>query len=453
MMPEKPTTLDSWLHTHFTCPDCGNLHAIPTEVVVIGEGALKKVPSVLKRIGLNGKGLLIADEDTYRAAGREVERVLRQSGAGIETLLLDEPVKADEVALKRVAERITPEHRFLLAVGSGTINDIVKRTAFEAGLPHLVCPTAPSMNGYTSSIAAMTINGLKQTLEAYPPMAVIADVEVLTHAPPAMIRAGLGDLLSKNVSLADWKLARRIRDDAYCPLPSEMVASIAGKCAAHAEEIGRGERIAIRELMEGLILSGFSMVVAGSSSPASGGEHLISHTWDMAAEEAGRPHALHGAQVGVATLVTAKLYEILSQWTPDRIDVDALVAVHESWDTVEARLRSEHSGNYDAVREEAKAKFLSEEALRGELTKIKREWGAIWSDLSGVLRPFEEIRTVLEKAGAPTKVADLGLDHTALRAALLSAKDIRARYTVLDFAHELGLLIPLADRVIEESGV
>ena len=452
-MPEKSIPLDSWLHSRFTCPDCGNVHAIPTEVVVIGEGALKKVPSVLKRIGLNGKGLLIADGDTARAAGREVERVLRQSGVGIETLLLDEPVKADEVALKHVAERITPEHHFLLAVGSGTINDIVKRTGFEAGLPYLVCPTAPSMNGYTSSIAAMTINGLKQTLEARPPKAVIADIEVVAQAPIAMIRSGLGDLLSKSVSLADWKLAHRIRDDAYCPLPSEMMASISQQCFAHAEAIGRGERAAIRELMEGLILSGFSMVVAGSSSPASGGEHLISHYWDMAAEEDGRPHALHGAQVGVATLVTAKLYEILSQWTPDRIDVDALVAAHESWDVVDARLRRTHKASYASVREQAKAGYFSGEALRGELTKIKREWDNIWRDLSGVPRPFEEIKRVLEKAGAPIKVADLGLDHTALRAALLNAKDIRARYTVLDFAHELGLLIPLADRVIEESGV
>ncbi|MCK5120058.1 MAG: sn-glycerol-1-phosphate dehydrogenase, partial [Candidatus Latescibacteria bacterium] len=429
------------------------VHAIPTEVVVIEEGALKKLPSVLKRIGLSGKGLLIADKLTFQAAGREVERVLRQSDVGIDVLLLDDPVKADEVALKQVAQHLAPEHRFLLAVGSGTINDIVKRTGYQMGLPYLVCPTAPSMNGYTSSIAAMTISGLKQTLEAHPPRAVIADVEVVAQAPIGMIRAGLGDLLSKSVSLADWKLAHRIRDDAYCPLPAEMVASIARKCAAHAEGIGRGERTAIRELMEGLILSGFSMVVAGSSSPASGGEHLISHYWDMAAEGGGRPHALHGAQVGVATLVTAKLYEKLSQWTPDRIDVDALVAAHEFWDVVDARLRKEHRGNYDAVREEAKANMLSEEALREELTKIKQEWNKIWSDLSGVLRPFEEIKRVLEKAGAPTQVADLGLDHAALRAAFLGAKDIRARYTVLDFAHELGLLIPLADRVIEESGV
>ncbi|MCD6334589.1 MAG: sn-glycerol-1-phosphate dehydrogenase [Candidatus Latescibacteria bacterium] len=452
-MPEKSMTIDSWLHTRFTCPACGNVHTIPTEVVVIEEGALKKVPSVLKRIGLNGKGLLVADKLTFQAAGREVERVLKQNDVGIDVLLLDDPVKADERALKHVAERITLEHRFLLAVGSGTINDIVKRTGFEAGLPYLVCPTAPSMNGYTSSVAAMTINGLKQTLEAHPARAVIADVEVVAQAPIAMIRAGLGDLLSKSVSLADWKLAHRIRGGFYCPLPSEMVASITQKCSEHAAGIGRGERTAIRELMEGLILSGFSMVVAGSSSPASGGEHLISHYWDMAAEEDGRPHALHGAQVGVATLVTAKLYEILSQWTPDRIDVDALVAAHEPWDAVDARLRSEHGGNYVAVRKEAKASYLSGEVLRGELTKIKQEWDEIWSDLSGVLRPFSEIKTVLKKAGAPIQVADLGLDHTALRAAFLGAKDIRARYTVLDFAHELGLLIPLADRVIEESGV
>ena len=446
-------TIESWVHTTFTCPACGKVHTIPTEIVVIEESALKTVPSVLKRIGLKGGGLLVADELTYRAAGAEVEQGLKQSAAEIDVLLLDEPVRADECALKRVARSIAPEHRFLLAVGSGTINDVVKRCSFEAGLPYLVCPTAPSMNGYTSSIAAVTIRGLKQTLEAHPPKAVISDVEVGAHAPLTMIRAGLADLLSKSVSLADWKLAHRIRGGYYCPLPAEMVASVADRCAEHAAQIGQGERRAVRDLMEGLILSGFSMVVAGSSSPASGGEHLISHTWDMTAEAEGRPYALHGAQVGVATLVTAKLYEKLSQWTPDRIDIEKLVASYEPWEAVDARLRREHRRNYTSVREEARAKHLSEEALRGELTKIKRDWNKIWSDLSGVLRPFSEIKTMLEKAGAPTTVADLGLDHKSLREALLNAKDIRRRYTVLDFAHELGLLIPLADTVIEESGV
>ena len=122
-MPEKSMTIDSWLHTRFTCPACGNVHTIPTEVVVIEEGALKKVPSVLKRIGLNGKGLLVADKLTFQAAGREVERVLKQNDVGIDVLLLDDPVKADERALKHVAERITLEHRFLPPSAPGLAAD------------------------------------------------------------------------------------------------------------------------------------------------------------------------------------------------------------------------------------------------------------------------------------------------------------------------------------------
>ncbi|MFH1006399.1 MAG: sn-glycerol-1-phosphate dehydrogenase [Candidatus Latescibacterota bacterium] len=452
-MSVKPMTIDSWLHTRFACPSCGTEHAIPTEVVVIEEGALERIPEVLRRIQVAGKGLLVADRTTHQAAGVAVARVLQAGHVAMDSLLLEEPAKADERALEIVARNLGPDHRFLVAVGSGTINDVVKRTGFEKNLPYLVCPTAPSMNGYTSSISAMTIRGLKQTLPASPPKAVVADVGVLACAPRAMIRAGFADLLSKSVSLADWKLAHLIRGVPYCPMPSEMVASIAKQCFAQADGIGRGERGAVRELMEGLILSGFSMVVAGSSSPASGGEHLISHYWDMAAEEAGRSHPLHGAQVGIATLVAAKLYEKLSGWTPDRIDVETLVAAHESWDVVDARLRREHRGNYPCVREEAKSQYLPGEALRAELEKIKREWGNIWSELSGILRPFEEIKTLLETVGAPTQAAELGLDHRALRTAFLGAKDIRARFTVLDFADELGLLESLCDQVIAESGV
>jgi glycerol-1-phosphate dehydrogenase [NAD(P)+] len=268
-----------------------------------------------------------------------------------------------------------------------------------------------------------------------------------------MVRAGLGDLVSKPVSIADWRLASLVADEHYCPLPWRMMEEAFALCRREAEDIGLRKPEAIKVLLEALVLSGFSMAVAGSSSPASGGEHLISHYWDMTAPREGRRRNLHGAQVGVATMITATLYQRLRALDPAEFNVPALVDATVTIEEREAEVRRRHGELAGVVWPEARKKYISPEQRRSRLERVVADWDVIWTELDRFLEPPEVIREILSRAGAITEASELGVSSNEVFRALTEARDIRARYTVLDFAAELGLLDEWAEDVIFESGV
>jgi glycerol-1-phosphate dehydrogenase [NAD(P)+] len=195
------------------------------------------------------------------------------------------------------------------------------------------------------------------------------------------------------------------------------------------------------------------MVVAGSSSPASGGEHLLSHYWDMTAHWHGRQGHLHGAQVGVATLITATLYEKLQRLDPASIDLAALRRRYADWSALEPALRRLHGPLGDAVVLEAHKKYMPLVQKEQEWEFIVQHWQSIWEQLGTILTPAARIREILLQAGAPTRASELGICRAEVRTALLHARDIRGRYTVLDFAHDLGVLDEMCDEVLADSGV
>jgi glycerol-1-phosphate dehydrogenase [NAD(P)+] len=309
------------------------------------------------------------------------------------------------------------------------------------------------MNGYTSAIAAILSKGVKRTMPARPAVAVVADLDVLRTAPAVMTRAGLGDMLSKPVSTADWQLAHLLKGEYYCDVPLRLVEQAERACRRSAVAIGRSAPDGLQPLAEALLLSGISMVLAGSSSPASGGEHLLSHYWDMTAHWHGRQEQLHGAQVGVATLVTATLYEKLRQLDPATIDVARLRRAYADWATYEQAMRRIHGPLADEIVPEARKKYVPLAQKEQEWLFIRDHWQQLWQALDAILLPAAAIRQVLHAAGAPTTMRQLGISATELRHALLHARDIRGRYTVLDFAQDLGVLEGLCDAVLTQSGV
>ena len=437
--------------------DCGVEHTVPTRAVAVGSGVLAQVAAYCTRYLPGKRVLLVADDVTYAIAGERVQRQLEQAGYGVEPLVLtaEEParVHADDATIDRAQAAIHAAIDCVVAVGAGTVNDVAKLASFRAGRPYMVCPTAPSVNGFTSAIAAVMSQGVKRTVPAQLPVAVVADTDILAAAPAVMTRAGLGDLLSKPVSSADWKLAHLIKGEYFCDLPIRMVTDAERACRDSAVLIGRGDAAGAEALTRALLLSGFSMAVAGSSSPASGGEHLISHYWDMTAHWHGRSEELHGAQVGVATLVTATLYEKLQALDPTTLSLTRLRKQYPTWKTLEQHLRSVHGPLAEAVIPEARKKYMPIEAKVREWEYVLGHWQTLWQALRPQLVPAASIREVLRAAGAPTTVSALGISVAEMRTALLHAKDIRGRYTVLDFAHDLGVLAVLCDEVLEESGV
>ena len=310
------------------------------------------------------------------------------------------------------------------------------------------------MNGYTSAIAALTVCGLKKTLPANPPIAVIADLNVLCNAPYELIAAGLGDVMSKPVSNADWQLAHIIRGEHLCTVSLKLLHELEPLYFNNATALAQRAPEAIASLMEALCYSGISMTIAGSSSPASGGEHLIGHTLDMRAPIVGRALNLHGAQVGVATIFCATLYERLLQLDVAQVDVERLVQRYVPLDEWMPKLRTFFGHTARVVFDELAVKYpKSPSEYRDELMRIVSKWDEIRHAIASVYRTPYEIREALKRACAPTTAAELGISNEEFRETVLYAHTMRRRYTVLDVAYELGILPDELDDLLMRSGV
>jgi glycerol-1-phosphate dehydrogenase [NAD(P)+] len=445
-----PVELKDLLSFSTSCA-CGREHSVDVAHISIRKGAMDDLAAFTREIGRDQRVVLVVDRVTREIAGKNVERLVTAAGHRVTTCVVPdgagERPHADERAVDLVQQSLQNAD-VAIAVGSGTINDLVKLASYRCAIPYIVVTTAPSMNGYTSAIAAITVRGVKRTIDCRQPFAVVADLDILSRAPHALVVAGFGDLESKPTATADYRLGGRLRGTYYCPAPEDVVRNAEKRAAACAEGIHRGDPEAIAALTEALMLSGISMKLAGSSSPASGGEHLISHYWDMTAAEENRVEGWHGAQVGVCTIVTAALYERLREIAPSSIDIEALIARRPSREAIEQHLRERHGALGEEVIHEYFAKHLSDDDLRGELVDLIDHWNEIWTSLDDILRPAKAMRDILIKAGAPVTVQQIDLTPGHLKRAFLAAREIRGRFTILDLAADLGRLETLCDDVI-----
>jgi glycerol-1-phosphate dehydrogenase [NAD(P)+] len=433
------------------------LGRLTTRRVVIERETLSRCADILREELPSGRWLLVADENTYKVAGQSVEKRLSGSGIAAEVVRLEGeggvPLVADDASVDLVLGRLVrhgPGHSAAVAIGAGTVNDIVKLAASKADIPYAVVATAPSMNGYTSSIAAILSAGVKTTQSCRPPVVCLADLDVMAQAPYRMIASGLADLISKPVSNADWHLGHRLLAAEHSPEAVTLQTAAAELTRDVAPKLVERDVEAVGRLTGALCLSGFAMDVAGSSSPASGAEHLISHYLDMAHFAWGGPHDLHGCQVGVGTITTAALYEKLQAMSPGDIDVKARVAAHVPWDAYEPILRERFGAIAQTVIGQARTVYPTREQLAERLTLVKSEWASILHDVSETLRPARDISAELAAAQCPVTFGDIGVPAGQARDAVLFSKDIRARYTVLHLAAELGTLDRWTDEVLEE---
>lgn len=426
------------LGAQFEC-ECGRRHGVPTRRFVVERGAVALVPEVLRDFGLAGKVFLLVDPTTYEAAGRSVERALKGAGIAVHLCMLPEKPKAGDEMLRFVDEAYVPS-AVIISCGSGTVTDLGKYLANGKGLPCIAVATASSMNGYASSIVALMRNGVKVAEPVKPALAVVADIDVMVKASLEMTRAGLGDAVAKPVCNADWKLAHIMRGRHFCKLAFDLIKDLEPIYLGRADEIAKREPEAVTALTEALLYSGITMELAGSSAPTSGGEHLISHTLDMRAAFKGRSADLHGAQVGVAALLTAHIYERLLDLSADDVGRMWYDRGARSTEDDERRVRGFFGPVAQSVLETfaAKARTVEERAEDREMLLMR--WDEICSEVRSSLMTPAELRCVLDAAGCRADCAALGLDTEEFREAAYLARTIRPRYNVLDLAWELGLL-------------
>ncbi len=285
---------------------CGRDHALSTVLCVIESGSLLRIAEYLESSGISGKGVVVYDENTYHATEG------RHPAAIHEIILNPEGLHADDHAVDLVYPQIPEGCDYLIAVGGGSIHDVTRYCAYKKGVPFVACPTCASVDGFCSSVAAVTWEGFKKTLSAVSPTLVVADLDVIRNAPVHLAKAGFADLMGKYIALSDWKIGHILTGEYFCPTIFEMTQVAAQKVLECAHLITQRDENAYEKLMYGLILSGLAMQLLGNSRCASGAEHHVSHLIEMEPEGLGEhSDALHGEKVGVATLLYCEEYHNL----------------------------------------------------------------------------------------------------------------------------------------------
>ncbi len=396
---------------------CGRHHTCSIEKVYIEENAICHLTDLCADVQ---RVLLVADANTFAAAGAQTERALRGKDIRKQIFGGDTVLVPDERAIAAV-EAVLDDAQTVVAIGSGVMQDLCKYISHVHHVPYIVVATAPSMDGYASDGAAMITGGMKTTFAAGLPRAILADVDVLCHAPIEMIKAGYGDVIGKYSALNDWKLSRLVNDEFFC----EYIYNLTMEKVLRTEELASGllrrEPKSVQALMEALVVIGILMSFAGSSRPASGSEHHLSHFFEITGIVKNRPYFPHGIDVAYSTVVTAELRENLLQCEFPQ------TAHREPRDAYEKNVRRVYGSVGDGCI-----------ALQDKMGRYTRDTAPIYRAKES------EIRAVLSEMPTAQKVRDrlalVELDmaefyklygRETINDAVLYAKDLKDRYTVL----------------------
>lgn len=420
------------------CP-CGKRHVFPLKEVLSGKGVLSEIANVLKKYGLK-KPFIVADSNTDKAAGQTVKDILVKNSLSFSQFIFGEQrVEPDETSIERAFNAFDFSCDCVIGVGSGVINDICKIVASKNGVFYIVVATAPSMDGYASATSSMEIKGLKTTVASKCPEVVIGDTDVLKNAPLIMLKAGLGDMIAKYVSIAEWRLSHEINGEYYCENVAEIVRRARDKCVENAAGLLKREESAVKAVFDGLITGGVAMAYAGVSRPASGAEHYISHIIDMRGLQFGTKTELHGVQCGIATLVCAKLYDRLKtvKISDERGEKETRAFDKSAW---ERNLREFLGGAAEPMIElEKKEQKYDADKSAARRKVIIEKWDALKRIMDEELPNAETIAAILRGAGLPQTFSEAGIS-VDLKKAFAATKDIRDKYVLSSLLWDAGLL-------------
>ncbi len=440
-------TLEEIARQDILC-ECGTRHSTGIHSIRIGCGAIRELPGIVAEQKIGGrtfdpscdKILLVEDENTRRAAGDTALALLRDAGFSVDVRCFDaEGLVARIENVETVEKDITEQTALLIAVGSGTLNDVTKYAAYRKGLPFYIVGTAPSMDGYASSVAPMLINGVKYALDAKCPDAIIGDIDIIREAPARLMSAGYGDIGGKCVSICDWKLSNIVNGEIFCEKIAATVLEAVERCRANIDGLLRRETEATQAVTEALVLCGLMMSYAKSSRPASGSEHNFGHIVEMMELFAGKEPSLHGEGVAVGSVLSCKLLRGMLDITPDRAVAEASLAAWDEDFWLSEIKRLCPVGWEDVIKIEEVNRKNKADTLLPRLEKTLAHWDEICDAIRLYIPSPDEMAGDLRAAGAPTTPSELGLDEDHFRDALRYARDMRYRYSVLQMIHDLGL--------------
>jgi glycerol-1-phosphate dehydrogenase [NAD(P)+] len=409
------------------------------QVVTIDDRAVEHLTEFCRAQGLQ-KLFMVADTHTFAAQGRAVQEALVAAGFDFKSIVFtDEEVIADAAHVFDVLVAAGGEARTYLAVGSGTLTDITRFASHRTHSQFIAVPTAPSVDGFASIGAPLIVHGVKITVICQAPLALFADLRTLAQAPQKMIAAGFADMLGKLTSIADWRIGHLLWNEPYDESIALRTLAAVQICVDNADAIGQGSPAGIRRLLDALLESGYCMLDFGSSRPASGAEHHYSHYWEMKLLQEGRPAILHGAKVGVATVLVAGLYDRIRQLSRQQVSDLLEAATWPSRAEEEALIREAYGELAGDIVAEHKA-FLDPTAAQVETLRrtILERWEEIQA-IAAQVPAAQEVAELLVRVGGPATVAELGLEESERDLAVANGHYLRDRFTVRKLVRALGL--------------
>ena len=395
---------------------CGREHSMETRAAVIEPGCLLEFEKYMAEFGVSGRRCALYGENSY-AATRD-----RHPRAQQEIVLDPTNLHANELSTAEVLEKLEGDIDIIIAVGSGTIHDIARYCAHERGIRFVSCPTAASVDGFCSTVAAMTWHGFKKTLPALAPEIVLADTEIIKTAPMELVRSGVGDIMAKYTALADWRMSHILTAEPLCERIYGIMREAADTVMRSVPGIVRGEESAYADVSYALIMSGIAMQMMGNSRPASGAEHHISHMIEMQPEAFPvRFPAMHGEKTGVGSLIAVREYKRLAKIEDIRPYIRGYAPVPE-----------EHFRKFFGER---LADSLIKENENDCLAKVSREnLSASWGELRHIIDelPTEEyLYGLLEMLDAKRDLSSIGVDESELPVLLKNSPLVRNRLTLM----------------------
>ena len=396
-----------------TC-SCGRDHRMQTELCVIESGCLKEIDSYLSAYGLNGCKVAVYDENTYAATAD------RHPCVDFEVILNPRDLHANEYGVEYLMKKLPKTAEVLIAVGSGTVHDLTRYCAYVLKTDFVSCPTAASVDGFCSSVAAMTWHGCKKTLTAVAPKIVVADLDIIKRAPMRLTRSGFGDMIGKYIALTDWKIGNLLTGEFYCERIAQMTMQATEQVLSSVEGIVSGADEAYEKLTYGLLLSGLAMQMMGNSRPASGAEHHVSHMIEMEPPCLNvHSEALHGEKVGVGTLLVLGEYHRMAN-------------IHAPVFAEYTRFSNEHITTLFGERMAAEIVAENERDCAETVTAeiLKTVWEQICSVIAGLPTP-ERLEKIYGFFGVKRTLAEIGVRAELAESLLRNSHLVRNRLTLM----------------------
>lgn len=416
---------------------CGKKHTFPLDEIISEKGAIYRVPDMLLKRGLK-KPFLVFDENTYAACGGKLMEILGERGISYSQYKFTGKVEPDEKATGALAIAFDLSCDAVIGVGSGVINDLCKIFAAKTGRYYIIVATAPSMDGYASATSSMSVAGVKVSVPSKCADVIVGDTDVLKAAPIKTFLSGLGDMIAKYVSIAEWKISHLINGEYYCETVADMMKAARDACVANAAELTERKESAVKAVFDGLVIGGLCMAYAGMSRPASGAEHYVSHILDMRGEEFGEKTETHGIQCAIATLAVAKIYDKLYELDLGKVacDKDAKNFNERAWEEEMRAFFGKAAVNMIELEKKERKFDAAGAAKRREI--IIEKQAEIKKIIKEEMPSAKSLEKLFSSVGLPLDFKAAGIDADLNKIVKFTAA-IRDKYVASRLLFDLGI--------------